>query len=189
MNRFRAGRLTLVICLLLTGGCAGMHDDVRPEKPIAAVGPYADFSGRLLVIEPHRRWQVLVQWHADSPDRGHLRLTHAASGSVIELRWQQQQMQMRSGTSPAWQRISPQQLAGEGIVLPPWQLARLLLGGIPEHFSLRPAHEPGKAIWESRTVQGLLRLEWTAASRRLVMTDLARGRRATLIIDAGDARP
>ncbi len=186
MTRRRISRLLLAALLFLLAACTSLTGkpvpDATIEKP-AMLGPYSELSGRLLVMEPRRRWQVLIQWHAERLDIGWLRLTHAASNTVIELRWQHQNMQMRSSNASSWQHISRKELAEQGIVLPPRQLALLLLGQTPEHFVQKPATGHDDIIWESRGVKPFIRLQWQASSRRLSMTDMTHGRRAILIIE------
>jgi hypothetical protein len=143
----------------------------------SAIGPYPDFSGRLIVIEPARRWQVLLKWQAETAEQGRVRLTHAATGSVVELQWQHEKIQVRDNKHPDWQIIGQQKLAELGIVMPPQQLASVLLGNMPAHFKRKNGN-----TWESRQTGDLIRLHWQASRQKLSMTDIKHGRRATLII-------
>ncbi|MDX8407337.1 MAG: lipoprotein insertase outer membrane protein LolB [Mariprofundaceae bacterium] len=179
------GNLWLIAVLLLPAACSslpGKTPTTTHMEKTAVMGPYSEFSGRLLVMQPRRRWQVSLQWAASSPGQGWLRLSHAASNSVIELRWQNQDMQLRSNTHTAWQAISERQLAEQGIVLPPQQLAALLLGHVPDHFVQKPGNGRDDIIWESQGLKSFMRLQWRASSQRLSMTDMTHGRRAILII-------
>ncbi|MFQ5518540.1 MAG: lipoprotein insertase outer membrane protein LolB [Mariprofundus sp.] len=142
-----------------------------------SIGPFATFSGRLIVIEPTRRWQVALTWQAEKPELGQLRITHAATATVVELRWQGQQMQVRDNQQPGWRHIGPEQLSEHGIVIPPQQLAAILLGQMPVHFR---AKKPGN--WESTAHGHLIRLRWQQSANKLTMTDIKHGRKATLII-------
>ena len=179
------GKLWLVTVLILPSACSslpGKTPTTTSMEKTSVIGPYSEFSGRLLVMQPRRRWQVSLQWASSNPEQGWLRLTHAASNSVVELRWQDQEMQLRSNTHTAWQAISEQQLAEQGIVLPPQQLAALFLGRIPEHFVQKPAEGQNEIIWETLGMKPFIRLQWRASSQRLSMTDMTHGRRAILII-------
>lgn len=73
--------------------------------------------------------------------------------------------------------INGRELAEQGIVIPPQQLAAILLGDMPAHFRRKNGN-----IWESRRSGGLIRLQWQAEQQRLLMTDITRGRQATLMI-------
>jgi len=165
-------RLFFLSSLLLLSACASAP---LPVTSTATIGPYPSFTGRLIVIEPARRWQTAIDWQADNPDNGRLRLTHAASNTIIEFRWQQGSMRVRDNRNMAWRPISQAELAKRGIVLPPTELATMLLGGLPDTFHQQ---KPGLWLNSKRTI----RLQWYAGSQRLVMTDIAHGRKATLII-------
>ena len=88
---------------------------------------------------------MLVNWQAHDRHQGWLRLTHAATGRVVELKWQHEQMLVRDDSHPDWQEISREQLAEEGIVIPPEELATILLGTMPSHFRRKNG-----AIWEGK---------------------------------------
>ncbi len=167
-----------VVAILLLGACTSTSQQ-RHEAELAAVsiGPYPSFSGRLIVIEPSKRWQVLIKWKAERPEHGWLRITHAATGTVVELRWQGQVMHIRDNQEPVWRSIGPEELSGHGIVIPPQDLAAILLGEMPGHFK-----QKDEQTWESRKSGGLIRLRWQQQVNKLTMTDMKRGRRATLII-------
>ncbi len=163
----------LILLTLLATGCTKKID----TDSAISIGPYTEFSGRLIVIEPKRRWQVIVNWKAPSPESGWLRLTHAVTGTVVEFRWLHGLMEVRNNNSVQWNNIDQQQLSAQGIVLPPQQLASLLLGKMPAHFKQKK-----KAVWESKASGSLIRIEWDTEKQRLIMTDILHGRRATLII-------
>lgn len=167
-------RLLILATLALTS-CASMPG--KGDGLPSSIGPYSRFDGRLIVIEPSRRWQVLLRWHADSRQQGWLRLTHAATGKVVEFQWLNEQMHIRDNSHPEWQQIGRQRLAEQGIVIPPQQLASILLGSMPSQFKRKNGN-----TWESRQSGGLIRLEWQAEQQKLTMTDMRHGRKATLII-------
>lgn len=179
--RRTAGALFILWLLMLLSACASLHEK-QATQATASIGPYSEFTGRLLVMEQQRRWQVQVQWKALEQESGWLRLTHAASNTIIELRWQRQAMQMRDNSTNSWQAISQRELADQGIVLPPRQLAALLLGKTPEHFRLKAGKDRDHLVWESRGLDAFIRLQWQESRHRLTMTDMTHGRRAILLI-------
>ncbi|OIO74297.1 MAG: hypothetical protein AUJ57_02470 [Zetaproteobacteria bacterium CG1_02_53_45] len=167
----------LLLLVFIVAGCSkkiGIEHDTA-----VGIGPYSTFSGRLIVIEPKRRWQVALDWQAASPENGWLRLSHAATGTVVEFRWLQNNMEVRDNSHPEWKSINQQQLSKQGIVLPPQQLAGILLGKMPAHFK-----QKSDTMWESKATGSLIRIEWDAEKQRLTMTDILHGRRATLIIQS-----
>lgn len=132
-------------------------------------------------MEPNRRWQVMLDWQADTPSRGQARLTHAASGMVVELRWQRNDIRLRDSNSPEWRKVSTEQLAEHGIVVSPYTLSQFLAGQIPPGF-----RKTGPDTWESKRSGGLVRVAWQAETQRLELSDIRHGRRATLIIIKGE---
>jgi len=166
----------VALAMLALSSCASLPGKAGEGEP-STIGPYHQFTGRLIVIEPSRRWQVLVNWQAGSRHQGRLRLTHAATGRVVELEWQHERMRVRDDSHPEWQEISRQQLAEEGIVIPPEQLAAILLGRVPAHFKRKNG-----TTWEGKQNGGLIRLEWKAEQKKLAITDITHGRTATLFI-------
>jgi len=169
---------SLIVLLLGFSSCATIRDRQEPARVPSAIGPYRNFSGRLIVIEPTRRWQVMLKWQAETAAQGRVRLTHAASNRVAELQWQHENIQMRDNEHPDWQIIGRQKLAEMGIVMPPQQLASILLGNMPAHFQRKNDN-----TWESRQTGDLIRLHWQADRRKLSLTDIRHGRQATLIIE------
>jgi hypothetical protein len=168
----------IIIVLLSLSSCATGLDGRSSANVQSAIGPYPDFSGRLIVIEPARRWQVLLKWQAETAEQGRVRLTHAATNVVVELQWQHEKIEVRDNKYPDWKIIGQQKLAELGIVLPPQQLASILLGNIPTHFKRK-----NDDTWESRQAGNVIRLHWQTSRQKLSMTDIKHGRRATLIID------
>ncbi len=184
MQTRRIRSLAPLLALALLAGCSSHVPMSPPAKPESSgIGPYAELDGRLIVIEPGRRWQVLLHWQASVPDQGSLRLTHAASQSVIELRWANGQMWLRSTSERWWRPVRMPELGDQGIVLAPWELAELLLGGLPSRFvPARAKNGERGQIWETREHRPFIRLQWNADRRTLKMTDITHGRMATLII-------
>ncbi len=173
-NRYYTWQFATVVLLLLISGCSKQLN-ISEQKEI--IGPYPAFHGRLIVIQPNRRWQVSIHWQAATPERGQLRLTHAATSTIIELRWRPQQIDVRDNQHRDWRRITQQQLRDYGIVLPPQQLAAILLGYPPKGFQ-KTKH----AVWERHLHGSLIRLQWYHDKQRLIISDMLHGQRVTLII-------
>jgi hypothetical protein len=170
--------ISLIIVLLLSlSSCATGLDGRSSPSLQSAIGPYPAFSGRLIVIEPARRWQVLLKWRAETAEQGRVRLTHAATNMVAELQWQHEKIEVRDNEHPDWQIIGQQKLATLGIVVPPQQLASILLGNMPAHFKRK-----NDDTWESRQAGNVIRLQWQSSRQKLSMTDIKHGRQATLFI-------
>ncbi|MFQ5582500.1 MAG: hypothetical protein ACE5F3_07755 [Mariprofundaceae bacterium] len=152
---------------------------VKTTELIAGIGPYPTFTGRLIVIEPNRRWQAAINWQAATPDHGWLRLTHAASARIVEMEWTDDSIWMRDNqaASPDWRPVSAKELAMHGIVLTPQALTAILLGAMPQTFKSRQPH-----IWEGKHAGSMMRLQWSQQSKRLTVTDITYGRKAILII-------
>ena len=78
-----------------------------------------------------------------------------------------------------WGAINEADLAAHGIVIPPRQLAAILLGHMPPAF--RPI---GPDRWQTTRRGHLIRIDWHPSARRLTLTDMKRGSRAMLLIGA-----
>lgn len=171
-------RLGILAWLCLLSACATLG----PERS-QPIGPYPEFSGRLLVIEPHRRWQVSIHWLAHEPESGWIRLVHALSHTVVELQWRGRQIFLRDSRTPIWRLVSKAQLEAEGIFLPPWTLAGILLGRMPGEF-----RATGFNVYHAEIAGASIRLRWQPDKLRLELADLTHDRKAILMInDATDA--
>ncbi|HKI60219.1 MAG TPA: lipoprotein insertase outer membrane protein LolB [Mariprofundaceae bacterium] len=170
----RFGIPALLIITLLSGGCA----TTKTHEPVTSIGPFNTFTGRLIVIEPTRRWQVIVDWNG-VPDKGVVRLTHAASNRIVQVAWDHENMQIRDNAdrSHQWKSVSKQTLSENGIILPPQQLARILSDDMPGDLIEK---RPGE--WEGRIDASFLRIKWSEKQQRLELTDMTHGRTAILII-------
>lgn len=165
---------------LLFAGCAtttSTNIEGTTQQAASSIGPFPKFSGRLIVIEPNRRWQALIDWQAVNSRNGWLRLTHAASNTVIEFTWQGHSMRLRDNNHHDWRPISIEQLTTHGIIIQPARLAAILLGKMPADFQNRsPNH------WQSNVAGTRIELQWQPESHRLTMIDSKHGRQATLVI-------
>jgi hypothetical protein len=157
--------------LLALAGCA-----TAPPAP-SSLGPWHAIRARIAVVESSRAWQAMLDWRADSPEAGAMRLTHAASGTVVELQWHHEAMRLRDNRNPEWRTVPMRELAARGILIHPRELAALLLGQTPRSF--RP---DGADTWRLQRHGARIRVRWDAAHARLEMADLSHGRRAILII-------
>jgi len=167
----------LILSLSLTA-CATVKINNEPmdQKKMPVI---TAFQGSLLVFSPKHRFQVLIQWQADL-HQGHARLTHAASGRVVELRWQGEVLSMRDNQHKdiAWQRVSVEQLQDLGIVLAPWVLAKVLHQQIPKAL-----HSKDGETWRGKLDHSVIQLRWQNDYHRLTMTDITHGRKAVLRIN------
>lgn len=171
--KFRAAVIAMVA--LLIGGCA----TTKPHESPTVIGPFITFSGRLIVIEPTRRWQVIVDWNG-TPEEGDVRLTHAASNRIVLVKWDNENILIldNADQSGSWRSISGEALAEKGIILPPRQLARILSGEMPAGLIEKQHGE-----WEGRIDDSFLRIKWFDEKQHLELIDVTHGRTATLIIN------
>jgi len=167
--------LSAGLIALLLSACVATK---RPDSE-ASIGPFIKFSGRLIVIDEARRWQVLIDWNGN-PEAGEARLTHAASSRIIAINWSGQKILLRDNLEPeaGWRTVSAQQLQAQGIIMPPQQIARILSGDIPSSFAYK-----GKGEWEGSFDDTRLHIQWFQENRRLQLTDVSHGRKAILSID------
>lgn len=167
--------LAVIIALLFTG-CA----TTGKQPPAAEIGPYTAFAGRLIVIDAARRWQVMVDWNG-TPEQGALRLTHAASNRIIRIRWHYDDIQMLDNLdrTQSWRSISVPELYSHGVILPPQQLSRILMGEIPGTLTRKNLGE-----WEGRLNGTFIRIRWLSGNQRLELTDITHGRKAILMIQS-----
>jgi len=142
--------------------------------------PYTKFTARLIVTEPSRRWQVLVDWRNNGKDRGWLRLIHALTGRVVELRWQHERMWLRDNQAIGikWREINLNYLASYGIPLFPKDVARFLSGSAPDDFIRR-----GEDLWSGKRLNSTVNVKWNQSRRILKITDIRNGKIAILMIN------
>jgi hypothetical protein len=164
----------IILLTLLMSACA----TIERHEIISSIGPYQNFTGRLIVIEPSRRWQAIIHWDGQ-PDRGQVRLIHAASNRIVLVSWENKQMRMTDNQSPVegGKLIDNRQLRSMGIILPPQQLAMILNGRIPHSLK-----EQKPNLWRGKIDGTLVLLKWIDTRKRLEITDITHGRKAILII-------
>lgn len=174
MKSRTTGIITAIIAALLVSACATTVQHHRES----VIGPYTTFSGRLIVIEPARRWQVMLNWDG-TPEKGIARLTHAASNRIVQLSWNHETIQILDNQSPVreWKNVSEEEIISNGIILPPQQIAAILSGSLPETLIQK---KPGE--WEGKLNGAYLRVRWSAEKNRLELLDITHGRKAILII-------
>lgn len=156
---------------LIFAACASLPPATTPSSR------YTDFTARLIVIDTNARWQAMLDWHAAKAETGWMRITHAASSRIVELRWQGPKVWLRDNQapSPSWRRLKAGELAEHGIPLQPSELATFLLGGQPHGFT-----KTAKESWTGTRGKARITVRWRG--NRLSVTDATHGRRATLII-------
>jgi outer membrane biogenesis lipoprotein LolB len=164
----------MILLTLLMSACA----TIERHEAVSSIGPYQNFTGRLIVIEPTRRWQAIIHWDGQ-PDKGQIRLTHAASNRIVLVSWEGERIRMIDNQNPAdgWKLIDNRQLQSTGIILPPQQLAMILNGTVP-HF----LKEQKPNLWRGKTNGTLVLLKWIDTRKRLEITDMTHGRKAILMI-------
>ena len=168
----------LSLCLGLLAACAATPKLVATPKT-EKIKVVEDVQGRLLVMTAARRIQLWMQWHA-TMDAGTVRLTHAASGRVLDVRWQANQqsqwIEMRDNQEQTqWTRISMQAWRTMGVVLAPWTLAALLHHQPPKFLQAQDAEH-----WQGRVQQRLIRIHWQRDAGILTMRDMSAGNTAIL---------
>lgn len=168
--------ISFLLIGLLLAAC-GKHPDTLPTQ--AHIGPYTHFDGRLIVMEPNRRWQVSAHWQAED-EGGTCRLVHAMSGRIIDVRWQGAHIEMRDNQAAdsEWHPVSKQVLSDHGIVLPPQMLSHILQGKLPAFLQ---AHGPNQ--WQGMYQGSMIQLQWQPEKQRLTIADIKHGRRASLLIN------
>jgi len=165
----------LSLCL---SACATVNHDIASLKQ-EKMPVIQEFQGSLLVFSPKHRFQVLIQWQANL-QQGHARLTHAASGRVVELRWQNEILSMRDNqkAGAVWQHVSVEALHDMGIVLKPWVLAQVLYHQIPKSLKTHDGE-----TWKGKLDDSVIQLRWQNDHHRLTMTDISHGRKVVLRIN------
>ncbi|MBF0282262.1 MAG: hypothetical protein HQM07_06825 [Zetaproteobacteria bacterium] len=135
-------------------------------------------QGRMIVILPTQRYQLLMQWHQLSSDEGNIVLTHAASGRIAEMAWHKPQMYWRDNhDQPNWSRMTEAYLHEKGMVLKPWEISQLLQGKMFAHFKSRDGR-----VWEGTFKKQYLKIEWIAEKGKLLIESLTKGQQAILIL-------
>jgi len=132
-----------------------------------------------MVMEPNHVWQAMVDWQAKQATEGKIRIVHAVSGRIVELRWQHGEMRLRDNQAEntAWRSISKEELMSHGIVISPQELSEFLGGRVPSGFQPK-----GSNRWMVNHNDNHVRVEWNAQKKRLIFSDIKHARKATMII-------
>jgi len=119
----------------------------------------------------------MFDWHAASPDQGHMRLTHASTHRIVELRWEKANLWLldNQATTPDWRAIGAGELARHGISLLPSELSAFFSGRVPAGFVQIKTNQ-----WQSKRNDSTIRVKWMG--HRLNITDIKNGRQAIFII-------
>jgi hypothetical protein len=165
-----------VLTLLFTACAPHVSPEQATLRPVFT--PIHAFSGRLLVISPKKKFQVEIDWEA-TENKGELRLTHGLSGRIVEVIWQNEAMLWRdTSVQEAWQTLQEQDLAEMGILLPPWDLAKVFTGDMPASMKqVKPLY------WQGQWDEADLKVKWSETQQRLELMDLKRGQKAVVIFD------
>ncbi|MDQ6978850.1 MAG: hypothetical protein Q9M09_01590, partial [Mariprofundaceae bacterium] len=128
--------------------------------------------------QPNHRWQVMMDWQGNA-HAGTARLTHAASGRVLLIRWQGKQTKMLDNqeTPARWKRVTAAQLAARGMMIAPTHIAAILNNQIPQQF-----HYQGHNSWRGSGAWQGIRLTWQAPRHVLTLRDIAHGREVRIIL-------
>ncbi len=168
--------LNIAATLLLLTACSTLQQPTLQQG--SECKPWHNFNGQLSILESAHRWQVLIHWQADLKS-GNTRLTHAATGRIIELQWQGEKIYIRDNqaTTTTWKSIQADTLMQYGIVLPPQTIAAIL------HYQIPPSLKAkGNNIWQGKLHDKTIRIRWQDHCHKLTMTDITQGRIAILRI-------
>ncbi len=169
--------LHIGMTLFLLTACSTLQSMTSIQKD-DKYKPWHSFNGQLSILESAHRWQVLIHWQADL-ESGKARLTHAATGRIIELQWQGKYIYMRDNqaSKAIWQPIKANTLMQYGIVLPPQTIAEILHYKIPPTLKFKKDN-----TWQGQLYGNTIRLRWQNNHHKLTMTDITHGRTAILRI-------
>jgi len=160
----------LLLLSLVVSGCA-KHDAVMPEFT-----PVMQFSGRVLVMTNAKRFQLELDWQADAYG-GSMRLTHGMSGRVIDVVWRGKQMRWRDNHQDGhWRALTEEALKDMGIPMPPWQMAKVFQGTLPDTMTTKDYR-----TWQGRWLGVPLRIRWADQQQRVELLDMKQGWRVVVI--------
>jgi len=144
----------------------------------ATIGPYSHPHGRILLLGNHRA-QLLFSCQ-QSDIKGSCRFTHAASGRIVELRWQGQKIWQRSNANgyQQWQRVSMKDLYRLGLVVDPATMMQLLNGAIPAWL-----HPKADNQWRGKHHNARIQMQWHPDQQRLDITNQSKGAQIRLLLD------
>ncbi|MDX8412696.1 MAG: hypothetical protein R8J85_01280 [Mariprofundales bacterium] len=165
----------LLIAVLLTG-C--MTKPPTSFPPSTAIGPYAQPHGRIILLGNHRA-QLLFNCQK-STDGGACRFTHGASGRIMELRWQRQQIWQRSNSADQqqWQQLPVNSLYKLGLVVHPAVMMDLLNNTIPPWL-----HPKATNKWQGKQHNNRIQMAWFPNRNRLEITNLTKGSKIKLLLE------
>ncbi len=165
-------RVSIYVLLLFLVSCV-KHDASSP-----LFVPVSQFTGRLLVMDHSQRFQVEVDWKGDER-QGNLRLTHALSGRIVDIIWLEKEMVWRDNRqSASWRMLSEKGLVEMGIAFPPWTLARVFTGKVPQTMKTTD-NRNWKGSWEGRE----LRIRWASNQQRVELSEIKTGRKAVVVFN------
>jgi len=146
-----------------------------------SLSPIEKFSGRLLVVSTAKRFQVEIDW-LGQVQKGELRLTHAASGRIVDVTWEHESMLWRDNEHMGWSPLSENELSDMGVILPPWMLAKIFLGEMPSTMITKD-QRTWRGTWLYNKSKLDLSIRWASDRKRVELTDLKHGKKAVVIIN------
>jgi len=166
---------TSLVGLILLTGCAG----TQPPLAITTIGPYPHPHGRIILLGKHRA-QLLFSCQQISDADGKCQFTHAASGRIMELHWQHQQIWQRTNIAnqQQWQPVTLKTLYQLGLVIHPRTMIQLLNGTIPSWL-----HHEASNRWQGRYRNSRIQMQWFPELKRLDITNLSKGAQVRLLLN------
>lgn len=164
----------VILCLLpfILGACVKQNTVVEKFTPVSA------FSGRILVMSQSHRFQLAVDWKSRG-EQGEMRLTHGSSGRIVDIVWRNKKMRWRDNAqSVLWADLSEQALIEMGVILPPWLLANIFLGEMPDTM----VTEDNRA-WKGTWAENRLSVRWASKQQKVDLLDIKHGRRVVVVFD------
>jgi len=140
--------------------------------------PKQDFSGRLLVLSQKHRFQLDMDW-AGNATQGKVRLTHGLSGRIVDVRWLNQTMTWRDNQQVlSWQTLTEDDLLEMGVIFPPWVMAKIFMGDLPDTM-----HTKNQRTWKGQIAKHELQIVWADTQQKVELVDLKRGKKAVVMFD------
>jgi len=175
MCKIHSRTFALLIAVLLTGCMTKLPTSFSPST---AIGPYPQPHGRMILMGKHRA-QLLFSCQTTTLGGG-CRFTHGASGRIMELRWQAQNIWQRSNSDnqQQWQQVSVKSLYKLGLVVHPAIMINLLNGTIPAWL-----HPKSTNKWQGKLHNNRIQMAWFPNRNRLEITNLTKGTNIKLLLE------
>ena len=167
--------LSALCGLLLLSACVKHTEEGQICTPIEP------FSGRLLVMSTTKRFQVDIDWKGVE-QKGELRLTHVSSGRIVDVLWEHESMFWHDNENADWSPLTEVELNDMGVILPPWILAKIFLGEMPNTMSTKN-QLTWKGSWVHKKTNVELTVRWASDRKRVELVDIKHGRKVVVIIN------